>query len=206
MRFVSLGMPVSTFLRRYWQKRPLVVRGAVPDFRDPLSPDELAAMWDEERREQFLLRPNALPLSVDEAVWPRPGSTLSPEHFEVLTPRFASLEDVWGAAAPGEVVIAISAWRGPGEPELHAGPTWPMRVDPDWTRLGWDVVAGVFPSAISNCGYAEERDDWRERFGPLLNAHHLFDELPHAFAFRDSSNRRVREHAPFSVLGVYKVR
>jgi hypothetical protein len=183
-----------------------VYEEVVMGFDVRMDPRELEALWDEERRDHFLLRPDTLPLSVDEAVWPRPGSTLSPEQFEVLTPRFASLEDVWGAAAPGEVVIAISAWRGPGEPELHAGPTWPMRVDPDWRRVGWDVVSGVFPSALTNCGYAEERDEWRARFGPLLNPFHLFDELPHAFAFRDSSNRRVREHAPFSVLGVYRVR
>jgi hypothetical protein len=171
-----------------------------------IDPQELAALWDEERREQFLLRASALPLSVDEAVWPRPGLSLSAENFEVLTPRFASLEDAWVEAQPGEVVIGISAWRGPGEPELHAGPTWPMRPNPDWNRLGWDVVAGVFPSGLTNCGYGPDLDEWRERFGPLLNAHHLFDELPHAFAFRDSCNRRVREHAPFSVLGVYRVR
>lgn len=56
MRFVSLGMPVSTFLRRYWQKRPLVVRGAVPDFRDPLSPDELAGLACEHGVESRLVR------------------------------------------------------------------------------------------------------------------------------------------------------
>lgn len=171
---------------------------------------DAAALWDDARREMFLLRPELLPLSVDEFVWPRPHSPLSsrtdPDSLEILTPRFASLEDAWVAVGPGEIIVAISAWRGPGEPEIHAGPTWPMKVHPDWERLGWDVVSGVFPSALTNCGYGETRDDLAARFGPLLNRHHLFDELPHAFAFRDSSNRRVREHAPFSVLGLYRVR
>lgn len=176
-----------------------------------VDPRDASSLWDLLRRDLFLLRPEVVPLSVDEAVWPRPGSALfDPSHqgedFEVTTPRFASLEDAWVAAGPGEVIIGISAWRGPGEPELYAGPTWPLRVDPDWTRLGWDIVSGVFPSGITNCGYGQERDEWRARFGPLLNSAHLFEELPHAFAFRDACNRRVREHAPFSVLGLYRVR
>ncbi|MEQ1505407.1 MAG: hypothetical protein ABMB14_24460 [Myxococcota bacterium] len=171
----------------------------------------LADGWDDDRRAQFLLGDAPAPLSVDEAVWPRTMTTVSEESltdgsFEVLTPRFASLEDALAHADPGEVVIGITAWRGPGEPELPAGPAWPMKPDPDWTRLGWDVVSGVFPSALSNCGYGDERDDWRDRWGPELNQNHLFESLPIAFAFRDASNRRVPEHAPLSVLGLYRVR
>ena len=32
------------FLRHYWQRRPLVVRQAVPKFQSPLSADELAGL------------------------------------------------------------------------------------------------------------------------------------------------------------------
>ncbi|TAN03926.1 MAG: cupin domain-containing protein [Rhodanobacteraceae bacterium] len=39
-----LGMPPARFLRDYWQKRPLLIRGALPDFTPPLSPDELAGL------------------------------------------------------------------------------------------------------------------------------------------------------------------
>src|SRR3954463_10766824 len=34
----------AEFLRRYWQKRPLLVRGAFPGFRDPITPDQLAGL------------------------------------------------------------------------------------------------------------------------------------------------------------------
>jgi hypothetical protein len=79
-------------------------------------------------------------------------------------------------------------------------------VDPSWERLGWDVVSGVFPSAASNCGYpADEVLDWRARFGGVFNRWHLFDDLPTAFAFRDAADRRVAEHAPFAVLGLYRI-
>lgn len=39
---------VEAFLREYWQKKPLVIRGALPDFASPLSPEELAGIACEE--------------------------------------------------------------------------------------------------------------------------------------------------------------
>ncbi len=39
-----LGMPPADFLRDYWQKRPLLVRGAFPGFESPLSPEDLAGL------------------------------------------------------------------------------------------------------------------------------------------------------------------
>jgi hypothetical protein len=164
--------------------------------------------WDEERRDSYLLRPEVeVPLSVDEAVWPRPDSPLAEGRLEVLTPRYASLEDALAAADPDAEVVAITQWRGPGEPELPAGPTWPMKVDDAWLRLGWDVVDGVFPSGISNCQFHPgDVLDWRDRWADRFNDHHLFDDLPTAFAYRDVAGRRVPEHAPFAVMGLYRVR
>jgi 50S ribosomal protein L16 3-hydroxylase len=37
-------LTAAQFLRRYWQKRPLLVRAAFPGFRDPLTPRELARL------------------------------------------------------------------------------------------------------------------------------------------------------------------
>jgi 50S ribosomal protein L16 3-hydroxylase len=39
-----LGMPPARFLHDYWQKRPLLIRNAFPDFMSPLSPDDLAGL------------------------------------------------------------------------------------------------------------------------------------------------------------------
>lgn len=39
-----LGMPAADFLRDYWQKRPLLIRGALPGFESPLSPEDLAGL------------------------------------------------------------------------------------------------------------------------------------------------------------------
>ena len=41
-------IPVKTFLTDYWQKKPLVIRDALPCFINPISPDELAGLALEE--------------------------------------------------------------------------------------------------------------------------------------------------------------
>lgn len=43
-----LGMTPATFLRDYWQKRPLLIRNAFPDFQAPLTPEDLAGLACEE--------------------------------------------------------------------------------------------------------------------------------------------------------------
>lgn len=43
-----LGVSHTAFLRDYWQKHPLLVRGAFPGFSSPISPDELAGLSCEE--------------------------------------------------------------------------------------------------------------------------------------------------------------
>lgn len=42
------GMSVDTFLREYWQKKPLLIRNAFPGFVSPLTPEELAGLACEE--------------------------------------------------------------------------------------------------------------------------------------------------------------
>ncbi len=42
------GMPVETFLRDYWQKKPLLIRQAFPAFEAPVTPEELAGLACEE--------------------------------------------------------------------------------------------------------------------------------------------------------------
>lgn len=42
------GLSPADFLRDYWQKKPLLIRGAIPNFEGLLSPDELAGLACEE--------------------------------------------------------------------------------------------------------------------------------------------------------------
>jgi 50S ribosomal protein L16 3-hydroxylase len=66
-----LGMSPARFLRDYWQKRPLLIRQAFPDFQPPLQPDDLAGLACEpaalarlivhdEKRDQWHVHPGPL--------------------------------------------------------------------------------------------------------------------------------------------------
>jgi hypothetical protein len=85
-------------------------------------------------------------------------------------------------------------------------PTAPPQRDAGWQFLGFDVTDGSFLSGLSDCGYdANERPTLVQQWSPHLNHHHLFDEIGKAFEFRSLSNRRVAEHAPFFVIGLWKI-
>ena len=43
-----LGMPAKTFLRDYWQKKPLLIRNAFTNFVSPIEPEDLAGLACEE--------------------------------------------------------------------------------------------------------------------------------------------------------------
>ena len=42
------GLTPEVFLREYWQQKPLLVRGALPGFISPVTPEELAGLACEE--------------------------------------------------------------------------------------------------------------------------------------------------------------
>lgn len=49
------GISAREFLRDYWQKKPLLIRQAIPGFQSPISPDELAGLSLEEEVESRLV-------------------------------------------------------------------------------------------------------------------------------------------------------
>ncbi|WP_068827835.1 ribosomal protein uL16 3-hydroxylase [Pseudomonas sp. BMS12] len=49
------GLSPREFLRDYWQKKPLLIRQAIPDFESPISADELAGLALEEEVESRLV-------------------------------------------------------------------------------------------------------------------------------------------------------
>ena len=81
------GRSPAAFLRRYWQKRPLLVRGALPGFRDPLSPDELASLACDENVESrlVLVQGGTRPFQVVAGPQdPRRLRALPPTHWTLL--------------------------------------------------------------------------------------------------------------------------
>jgi len=53
------GLTAAEFLRDYWQKKPLLVRAAMPDFVSPIEADEVGGLALEEEVESRLLQQNA---------------------------------------------------------------------------------------------------------------------------------------------------
>lgn len=91
------------FLRDYWQKRPLVIRGAVPDFASPLPPEELAGLALEDHVESRLIleeggaRPWELrtgPFSEDDFLnLPETHWTLLVQEVDQLIPAVGRLKE-----------------------------------------------------------------------------------------------------------------
>lgn len=72
---------VETFLREYWQKKPLLIRNAFPDFEPPVSADELAGMALEQDIESRLIIQSA-----DGKEWELKHGPFSEETFAELPP------------------------------------------------------------------------------------------------------------------------
>ena len=54
------GITAREFLRDYWQKKPLLIRQAIPDFESPIDQDELAGLALEEEVESRLILENGV--------------------------------------------------------------------------------------------------------------------------------------------------
>ncbi|WP_104202481.1 cupin domain-containing protein [Billgrantia saliphila] len=97
------GLSAAEFLRDYWQRKPLLIRGALPDFESPLEPDELAGLACEEGVEARLVEEDGPdgPWQVshgpfDEAVFgelPERDWTLLVQAVDHYVPEVAELLD-----------------------------------------------------------------------------------------------------------------
>lgn len=179
-----------------------------------------ATSWSEKRRADFLFRPDVpKPFSTDTVVWPSVfelnENTRPPDCFghQDLCDQLADVQAHLVSVHRGRCyVIAITVFTSsPSEAqewdELVATAT-PATRDNSWTLLGFDVSDQWLLSGLSNCGFVPEVEDvasLRAQWGPQLNRHHLFDSLDAATAFKDLSNVRVQEHAPFFVFGLWLV-
>ena len=57
--FFNTGLSQQTFLDEYWQKKPLLIRQAFPDFESPITPEELAGFACLEDVESRLIEEHA---------------------------------------------------------------------------------------------------------------------------------------------------
>jgi hypothetical protein len=177
------------------------------DVRVPLAdPDR---DWNDVRREQFLLRTDvSRPASVDRMVWgvpaeeaaatigdPLPWVTIDEVRRKVHDAALRAVVLVIGLA----VADSVEANDANGRMGIHTE----LVIQPSWQFLGFDVADGSI-SGLCDCGYEnDEARVLRPAWAPRLNVHGLFGDAADAFAFRDVTNTRVSEHAPFFVYGLW---
>lgn len=160
-------------------------------------------------REVFLLRPEIeLPYSVDEHVWPSVwGVNDGPQPDEdglwlSLARLQKSLIEHGQTAILNSVELLV-----PSNPPAFGFPYFlldsspqPQTIPEGSTCLGFDVADAGFWSGLSNCGYSEEvRAELRPKWQGRINDFGLLKSEQDALEFRDLTDARVPEHAPFWV-------
>lgn len=106
------------------------------------------------------------------------------------------------------VLIAISVLASYAEDILKnlEGEIRFIPPDSNWTLLGYDVADDGFISGLSNCGYEPvEKRRWQAEWNPEINQHGLISNASEALKFKLQADKRVVEHSPFFVFGLYLV-
>lgn len=207
---------------------PIEQRGQILGF-DCRETDEerLRSPLPRDVRDVLLLRPEIeSPLSVDPHIWPT-YFLYHPEVWDLLGRQGARLVDVDPDCSGGlwlslaRMKRRLSEHAMPGvllAVELFAHTVAEFRSSLIYSRpdpptlpagsllLGYDVADAGFWSGLSNCGYSKEeasalRPEWAKR----MNDQGLLASLDDALAFRQISDGRVPEHAPFWVYGLHQV-
>lgn len=187
--------------------------------------------WSLRRRQTFLLRPEiAWPLSVDESVWDSlfrpPGykgigvgwPTLTVEPRDYPHQILGLWQDIRAmqACAGSQLLkagieiridlLTDTPWQTLERWEFLADYPEPM-TEPEivWESLGFDISDDLGPSGLSNCGYDEEVLEWRSRWRSALNEHGLVSRVQDAFVLRAEMDKRVEEHAPFTVFQIWQL-
>jgi 50S ribosomal protein L16 3-hydroxylase len=119
-----LGMPPAQFLRDYWQKKPLLIRNAFPNFESPIQPEDLAGLSCEEgtlsrivahdrARDAWLLRHGPF----DEAMFPdmpHHDWTLLVQDVDKWDADVAALLDAFGFLPRWRIDDIMVSFAAPG--------------------------------------------------------------------------------------------
>jgi hypothetical protein len=193
---------------------------------------EMSLQWTDERRSAFLLNSAVrYPASIDTSVWPSVfhyprttplairrsnGIAANPKYIQhdlwfSLAEMKKCYEEAFSKGGPSGIKVAISVLgdrepeHGIGLPVQDASPK-PARVQRYYSLMGYDVADAGLTSGISNCGYTDaEKNALGPIWKPNLNARGLLRTLESALSFRDLTEVRVPEHAPFYVFALYAV-
>lgn len=179
--------------------------------------------WDYSRRVLYLINEDALlPYSVDSAVWSR---VTIPSVERIFGSEYGAIEftnekldGLHFVSQNGQNCtfksVVKTLRRAARRLEFHSkvmviGYSANLKLAASLFRgfplLGYDVITGDI-SGICNCGYyPNEKPKVLEQFGLALNERHLFNNFESAKEFAEFSNVRVPEHAPFTVVAIYRI-
>lgn len=74
-----------------------------------------------------------------------------------------------------------------------------------WQFLGYDVADRDMISGLSNCGYESDRKELLQKTWSFrLNEYGLIKNLEDAIEFKELSDKRIPEHAPFYVYELWR--
>ena len=181
----------ARFLAEYWQKQPLVVRGAWPGFRDPFTPEELAGLACEEGVKSWLMleqdgeEPAATrhgPFTdADFLSLPDTGWTLRVADVEKHAPDLATLLEPFRFIPDWRVHgLTISYATPPGTvgPRVNEGDVFLLQGQ---GRRYWQIASRMATSDIEqpDAGFMPDQE-WALEPGDLLY-------LPPGLVYRSST-------------------
>ena len=182
------------------------------------------ADWSEKRRDLYLINKEvSRPLSTDRSVWPSLFDVLEFSEERTIQENVCQLYDDSNELKDMAqkiskknklpwVLIAITLlWetvakneRGMWSEFLHCLSVKPLNLPETAKWMGFDVSDQAFLSGLTNCGYDRiQKSELIAKWGPHLNEFHLFHHFDQANDFKDFTNGRVKEHAPFYVYGIW---
>jgi hypothetical protein len=190
--------------------------------------------WDAERKSDFLVREDvSYVLSTDTRVWssvfddiaygagkheiPINGPELPNSIISSVYPLWLDLEQLLTFIRENGFCIKKPVWIIGISQLIEAAKDSkirdienpkPLEIDKRWQLLGYDVADGIRISGLSNCSYQDQEKLMMKESGleQRLNSNHLFDSIDHAKEFKIFSDKRVPEHFPFRVYGLYLIR
>ena len=122
-------LSVEEFLRDYWQKKPVLIRNAWPDFEPLLAADELAGLSLEQEIESRLIIEDGIPGEPDSGPWQLKRGPFIEEDFRSLP------ENKWTLLIQG-----VDQWIPQAADLLQHFrfiPTWRIDDSDDQLCRGW---------------------------------------------------------------------
>ena len=169
--------------------------------------------WTQKRREEFLLIPDVeVPKSVDSNVWQEISSQMVETNFgKMPLPQWGDREKMLlscdyrpSMTDMAELTIIVFVDDDEIPPEyIVANDIEPIESCAGHF-IGYDIADEGLTSSVSNCGYSEAEIVFaKSNYAEKINKHGLFDDLLVANSFLEYSLRRVPEHSPFYVYGLF---